>query len=98
VAVVSALKKIARQAGLQQIRSALTARRRRNRSERDADAEQQRQRDDIGEVERQPDQHADFQRHRPPPAWNQRQQHTSVTRRNASQSRTLITTSAQMPA
>ena len=77
VAVVSALKKIAR-VRLDCSRFVLPDAPRRHviDLERDADAEQQRQRDDVGEIERQPDQHADFQRHRAGHQQrHQRQQH-----------------------
>ncbi len=55
--------------------------------EGDADAEHQRQRDDVGEIERQPDQYADLKRHR---TRNQERRHpasksTSTIRRKASQ-------------
>ena len=51
-----------REAGLQQVGPARPPGRHVIDLEGDADAEQQRHRDDIGEVERQADQHADLQR------------------------------------
>ena len=99
VAVVSALKKIARvRLDLQQVGPAGAPRHDIIDLERDADAEQQRQRDDVGEVERQADQHADLQRHRARDQQrHQRQQHVGEAPQRDPQQE-AITSSAQMPA
>src|SRR5258708_5227624 len=69
-----------RQARVQRVRPAQPPRRYIVNLESHADAEQQRQRDDVSEVERHLDQHANFQRHRARYQQRyQRQQHVGYS-------------------